>query len=277
MSRSDGPKKIRNARGKGGNGALSGDYEVGHGKPPVNSRWRKGQSGNPYGRPRKTDKAPFAGLMNPVRDMILEELARPVTITEGGSALEINTLCAVIRSTNVGAIRGNRFQQKLVLQYANGAEESRQSELSERFMTVDRYKERWDPIFEFAIKNGGPEPSQLPHPDHVDIDPVSGEILLFGPHERSSKKIWDHQKFQLRETEKMLMDALSASVANPQDEHEKIKVSEMRKHMARLEKGVPHGWNWREELGWETVYQERFYAKNRLESIPLKSVLSGGL
>ncbi len=29
-----------------------GDYEVGYGKPPAQSRWKKGQSGNPRGRPK---------------------------------------------------------------------------------------------------------------------------------------------------------------------------------------------------------------------------------
>lgn len=28
------------------------DYEVGYGKPPAQSRWKKGQSGNPRGRPK---------------------------------------------------------------------------------------------------------------------------------------------------------------------------------------------------------------------------------
>jgi hypothetical protein len=30
------------------------DYEVGHGKPPMGSRFKKGQSGNPGGRSTKT-------------------------------------------------------------------------------------------------------------------------------------------------------------------------------------------------------------------------------
>jgi hypothetical protein len=30
------------------------DYEVGHGKPPVGTRFKKGQSGNPGGRAKKT-------------------------------------------------------------------------------------------------------------------------------------------------------------------------------------------------------------------------------
>ena len=35
---------------------MSGDYEVGYGKPPKATRWRKGRSGNPTGR-RKTGEA----------------------------------------------------------------------------------------------------------------------------------------------------------------------------------------------------------------------------
>ena len=32
------------------------DYPVGYGKPPAESRFQKGQSGNPGGRPRGTKK-----------------------------------------------------------------------------------------------------------------------------------------------------------------------------------------------------------------------------
>jgi Family of unknown function (DUF5681) len=31
---------------------MAGDYEVGYGKPPARSRFSKGQSGNPKGRPK---------------------------------------------------------------------------------------------------------------------------------------------------------------------------------------------------------------------------------
>jgi len=31
---------------------VDGDYEVGYGKPPKATRWKKGQSGNPRGRPK---------------------------------------------------------------------------------------------------------------------------------------------------------------------------------------------------------------------------------
>jgi hypothetical protein len=36
-----------------------GDYEVGYRKPPVGTRFKKGQSGNPSGRPKKMTAAPL--------------------------------------------------------------------------------------------------------------------------------------------------------------------------------------------------------------------------
>lgn len=39
-------------KGSGPSGS-DGDYEVGKGKPPVHSRWKPGECGNPRGRPRK--------------------------------------------------------------------------------------------------------------------------------------------------------------------------------------------------------------------------------
>jgi len=32
---------------------MTKNYEIGHGKPPKEAQWKKGQSGNPNGRPRK--------------------------------------------------------------------------------------------------------------------------------------------------------------------------------------------------------------------------------
>ena len=52
-----------------------GDYEVGYGKPPRNAGFKKGQSGNPRGRPPGSEN--LTTLLN-------EALNEPVTITENG-------------------------------------------------------------------------------------------------------------------------------------------------------------------------------------------------
>ena len=64
-----------------------GDYEVGHSRPPKDTRWKKGQSGNPKGRP-KADKT------GPVD--ISAFLDEPVAMTINGKAKELHPFEAMV-------------------------------------------------------------------------------------------------------------------------------------------------------------------------------------
>ena len=57
---------------------------VGYGRPPEHTRFKKGQSGNPRGRPKRQ----VAGLSGSrrARNLILQEAERLVTIREGEDA-----------------------------------------------------------------------------------------------------------------------------------------------------------------------------------------------
>ena len=57
-----------------------GDYEVGYGRPPVNTRWQKGQSGNPR-RQSKSPPPPDPGppLGDPMKDAVLKVMGETVS------------------------------------------------------------------------------------------------------------------------------------------------------------------------------------------------------
>jgi hypothetical protein len=61
------------------------DYEVGRGKPPVHTRFKKGQSGNPRGPRAKNLPA-----------LLIEALDEPVTATIDGERREITKREAVV-------------------------------------------------------------------------------------------------------------------------------------------------------------------------------------
>jgi hypothetical protein len=63
------------------------DYEVGYGKPPRHTRFAKGQSGNPRGRP--------CGAKN-FTTLLEEALNEPVTVTENGERRKVSKRQAII-------------------------------------------------------------------------------------------------------------------------------------------------------------------------------------
>src|ERR1700726_761765 len=64
------------------------DYVVGYGKPPERTRFKKGQSGNPHARPKRSKD--FAALLT-------ELLNEKVTITENGQPRQITKREAFVR------------------------------------------------------------------------------------------------------------------------------------------------------------------------------------
>ena len=64
-----------------------GDYEVGYSKPPRETRFAKGQSGNPRGRPSGAKN--FATLLR-------EALNEPVIVTENGGRRKVSKRQAII-------------------------------------------------------------------------------------------------------------------------------------------------------------------------------------
>ena len=63
------------------------DYEVGYGKPPRHTRFKKGQSGNPRGRPRGAKNLPT---------LLSEALNERVIVTENGGQRSITKRQAII-------------------------------------------------------------------------------------------------------------------------------------------------------------------------------------
>ena len=87
-----------------------GDYKVGYGRPPVSTRFQKGQSGNPSGQRRGTDRRRS-------QELLLKEAYRSVTVREGDQTVKMPALQAVMRSAIAVAAKGNvRGQRNLIEQ-----------------------------------------------------------------------------------------------------------------------------------------------------------------
>src|SRR5262245_9357153 len=91
---------------------------VGYGRPPVHSRFRKGQSGNPTGKRRH-------GEAERVEALIWQEVYRLLTVRDGDTVTKIPALQAVIRSHIASALKGNVAAQRALLQLVQNSEDAR--------------------------------------------------------------------------------------------------------------------------------------------------------
>src|SRR5260370_32382886 len=96
--------------------ALSGDYKVGYGRPPSETRFRKGVTGNPGGRPRG---------MTPGRAkrLALQEAYRPITVREGDEVFTLPTIQAVMRQQGRIAAKGNGPAQRAFIDRVHAIEQ----------------------------------------------------------------------------------------------------------------------------------------------------------
>ena len=99
----------------------SGDYEVGYGKPPVSTRFKRGQSGNPKGRPKGSKG--FNALMR-------RALSETILVREDGQLRQMSWREVIIKSWIARALKGDArtierllpFMQQLYPDIANKME-----------------------------------------------------------------------------------------------------------------------------------------------------------
>lgn len=225
------------------------DHEVGYGKPPRQHQFKKGVSGNPRGRPKRPVTIELKRSFNGFHDAFLKEMERYVPLREGGVAIELPTFEAVLRSISLAAIKGNTRAQKILIEQAKLSHQEKLNEMAEHIMIVDRYKAEWEPQFRQAREKGLPEPTQLPHPDHVNISNQTGLIELTGPVDLAAKTPWEELKQTLQILEKTLPEVRAAAARAPRSKVKRQMVEALEAGIKRWEKEVPPGWNWREDIG----------------------------
>jgi hypothetical protein len=76
----------------------TGDYEVGYGRPPKSTRFKKGRSGNPKGRPKGTKN---------IATYVEIALQQRVSVREGGKVKRRSKADVIARNAVVKAMKGD--------------------------------------------------------------------------------------------------------------------------------------------------------------------------
>jgi hypothetical protein len=114
--------KVRDTAGESEPPAPSEQSRVGYARPPVATRFPKGVSGNPKGRPR--------GSMN-VSTLLMATLREKVVINEGGLRKTVTKLEAALKQVVNKAASGDLKALSQLMGLAREAEERQKSEGSQ--------------------------------------------------------------------------------------------------------------------------------------------------
>jgi len=155
---------------KNGNGDGDGeddgnrDYDVGYGKPPKHSQWKKGQSGNPKG-PKKGSRA--------LKTDLDEALRATLTITVGGKKRRGTTqalsMYALAIKAATGDLRANKQLVDVVLAvFGPGERGGGETKLSKQDQALlERLLERFEP----GAEESAGQPASSPDSDReADAD-----------------------------------------------------------------------------------------------------------
>lgn len=147
--------------------------KTGYKQPPVGSQFKKGQSGNPKGRPKGTRN---------FRTDLKATLARPVKITEGGRSRSISTQEAGLERLREKALKGDTraLDRMLALAERHGDEETAaiaEAKLSEMEASILadyearlREKVRNEILSELAAGDG---PASTPEGNNAQTTPTA--------------------------------------------------------------------------------------------------------
>lgn len=182
------------------------DYEVGYGKPPKNSRFAPGRSGNPGGR-RKGSKNKVPALNEErLKTIVLQEAYRNITVTDAGRPVTLSMAEAIVRSMALAAAKGQGRAQRLFTGLLASTERANKALHDTYLEAMITYKTEWDIELERRRQLGIVAPDPVPHPDHIVVDMRTGTVAVRGPMTREDKAIWDKARARASECDEAVAE-----------------------------------------------------------------------
>jgi hypothetical protein len=125
------------------------EYEVGYGKPPKESQFKKGQSGNPKGRPKKRRIT-----LSEFDQMYMEVAGEMVSVKTSKGLEEISVIKAILKQQAHKAMNGNNRAASIFLaEIKRSAADFERDAQKVMTMKAEQEIERWNKMFDFNLSD----------------------------------------------------------------------------------------------------------------------------
>jgi hypothetical protein len=210
-------------------------YEVGYGKPPEDTRFKPGQSGNSHGRPKgaknRSNRIPALNEER-MKTVVLEEAYRMIGVRDGDRLIEIPIIQAMIRSVALNAAKGNPRSQRMFIELLQWVEREDKALYDQYLQAGIEYKVEWERELKRRERLGIDEPDPIPHPDDIVINVNTGAVEFRGPMTRQEKIKWD-RALEIKAEDDAYIEELEAKIRKrPKDKKLRAILARQRKFNA---------------------------------------------
>ena len=162
-----------------------------------------GAVGQSWGRPKEARNKRPALHEERLKDIILDEAYREITVQDQDRNITIPMAQAVIRALAVNAAKGQHYSRRLFAELLSTTENQRKALADQWLDTAMGCKIDWERELDRRAKLGITDlPEPLPHPDHVKIDMNKGTARIIGPatkEEKAEYDLWMKRRVEFRE------------------------------------------------------------------------------
>lgn len=160
-------------------------FSTGYKRPPKETQFKKGTTGNARGRPRGSP-SDLSFSDQPMLKAALRAGQSKIKVREGEQIKEVPKFEALVEALLSQGLKGNARSAGLVLDMLRAAEQAHAREIAEEVELWSKYKEFYSHQIELARRTGQPEPAIYPHPDDIVIDKDGPRFL--GPWDEAQNK-----------------------------------------------------------------------------------------
>ena len=164
-------------------------FGTGYQRPPKDKQFKKGQSGNPTGRPKKAKAAPSPVMLTSFDQDMQAEMAKVDTVIDRGKKISVPRRQLLFGAQSAIAAKGNAYALRNVLTMSAEVERraaataaSDKARAEEIFELIERLKATQQKIWDQFLSTGKLVGDPYPRPEDILLDSLKQTYRIRGPH-----------------------------------------------------------------------------------------------